>query len=224
LYKSVSTSKIGFYPLKPISLNIYIRSSVRLAFIFQKSLCNRSLHTLSLVYLKSKLFKMKSTSFVLALAASANAAVVARDAQTILSDISSINTQVQSLTSSVNGYSSIADAAPLIASEGSLESAIKQGTSDASSAGSITSADADSVLTAVKSLIPNIVAALNAVLSKSSAFESTGVSSVVSGDITSLSSETDQFAAALVAIAPEDTQAAASAAVACLDAAFGMCS
>merc|ERR1711977_60202 len=61
------------------------------------------------------LFKMKSSSVIFALAATGNAAILARDAATVLSDIDTINSGTQSLTSTVNAFSGISDAAALIA-------------------------------------------------------------------------------------------------------------
>tara|TARA_R110002060_G_scaffold50614_3_gene61511 strand:+ start:997 stop:1431 length:435 start_codon:yes stop_codon:yes gene_type:complete len=129
---------------------------------------------------------MKSSSVIFALAATGNAAILARDAATVLSDIDTINSDTQSLTSTVNAFSGISDAAALIAAESGLSDAIKKGTTDAKATTSVSDSEAQSILSAVKGLIPNIVAALNAVVSKDAAFTSAGVQSVVAGDLASV--------------------------------------
>merc|ERR1711977_247520 len=149
------------------------------------------------------LFKMKSSSVIFALAATGNAAILARDAATVLSDIDTINSDTQSLTSTVNAFSGISDAAALIAAESGLSDAIKKGTTDAKATTSVSDSEAQSILSAVKGLIPNIVAALNAVVSKDAAFTSAGVQSVVAGDLASLRTESSDFAAALIAAAQQ---------------------
>lgn len=131
---------------------------------------------------------MKSSTLVLALAASGNSAIIARDAATVLSDIATINSDTTSLASAVSAFSGINDAAALISAEGDLETAIKKATTDAKATNSVSDSEAESILSAVKSLIPNIVTALNAVVAKNDAFTSAGVESVVSGDITSVGS------------------------------------
>lgn len=129
---------------------------------------------------------MKSSSVILALAATGNAAILARDAAAVLSDIDTINSDTQSLTSAVNAFSGINDAAGLIAAESSLSDAIKQGTTDAKATTSVSDSEAQSILSAIKGLVPNIVSALNAVVSKDAAFTSAGVQSVVAGDLASV--------------------------------------
>ncbi|PVH73668.1 hypothetical protein DL98DRAFT_430953, partial [Cadophora sp. DSE1049] len=131
-------------------------------------------------------FKMKSSAVILALAAIGNAAILARDAATVLSDIESINSDTQSLTTAVNAFSGINDAAGLIAAESGLSDAINKGTTDAKATTSVSDSEAQSILDAVKNLIPNIVAALNAVVSKDEAFTSAGIQSVVAGDLASV--------------------------------------
>ncbi|KAH9215151.1 cell wall galactomannoprotein [Leptodontidium sp. 2 PMI_412] len=124
---------------------------------------------------------------MLALAVSSDAVIVARDTPTILADIATIDSDTKSLTTAVNAFASINDAAGLISAEGALETAIKKGTSDTqATTGPISDADASSVISAVKNLIPSIVAALNAVVSKNGAFTSAGVQSVVAGDLTAV--------------------------------------
>ncbi|KAH7377587.1 hydrophobic surface binding protein A-domain-containing protein [Cadophora sp. MPI-SDFR-AT-0126] len=163
---------------------------------------------------------MKSSVVILALAATGNAAILARDAATVLSDIETLNSNTQSLTTAVNSFSGISDAAGLIAAESGLSDAINKATTDAKATTSVSDSEGSSILDAVKNFIPNIVAALNAVVSKDTAFTSAGVQSVVAGDIASLRTEASDFAAALIAAAPEGAKAGGNAAASCIDAAF----
>jgi len=124
---------------------------------------------------------------MLALAAGSIAINIARDAPTVLADIANIDSQTQSLTTSVNDFEDINDAAGLIAAEGALETAIQKGTTDAQATDPLTLEDGSSILDAVRNLIPSIVGALNAVVSKDPAFTSAGVQSVVAGNLNTVS-------------------------------------
>ncbi|KAK0123663.1 hypothetical protein ONS95_008675 [Cadophora gregata] len=163
---------------------------------------------------------MKSSAVILALAATGNAAILARDAATVLADIKTIDSDTQSLTTAVNAFNDISGAAALIAAESSLSDAIKKGTTDAKATTSVSDSEAQSILAAVKSLIPNIVTSLNAVVSKDAAFTSAGVQFVVAGNLASLRTESSDFAAALIAGSPEGAKAGGNAAASCIDAAF----
>ncbi|PVH89027.1 hypothetical protein DL98DRAFT_622808 [Cadophora sp. DSE1049] len=130
---------------------------------------------------------MRSSILMLALAASGNAVIVARDAATVLADIAGIDSQTQSLTTAVNAFEDINDAAGLISAEGALETAIQKGTTDAQATDPLTLEEGSSILDAVRNLIPSIVGALNAVVSKDPAFTSAGVQSVVAGNLNTVS-------------------------------------
>jgi len=80
--------------------------------------------------------------------------------------------------------------------------------------------DATSILDAVSSLIPNIITSVNAFVGQQTAFQRAGLGEVASNDLSSLQSNTGDFADALISIAPSASQAAASSAKACIDGAF----
>ncbi|KAF8862307.1 hydrophobic surface binding protein-like protein A [Acephala macrosclerotiorum] len=144
-----------------------------------------------------------------------------RDAATILSDISTIDTNVNALTTAANNYNGgILAALPITSAESTLENSIKQGTTDAQATSQLSSADAQSIIAAINTLIPDIATSLTAVENKKADFASDGLTSIVLGDLNSLKNDTDAFADALIAIASADTETEAQSQKATIDSDF----
>ncbi|KAH7305666.1 hydrophobic surface binding protein A-domain-containing protein [Rhexocercosporidium sp. MPI-PUGE-AT-0058] len=176
---------------------------------------------------QSFVITMKYTLLAVALVSSAgvssaSASIFARTAQSILSDISSISTNVKALNDALNSYKGdVASAVPVTQAESKLEDSIKQGIADTKGTpGPLSDSDATSVLDAVNSLIPDIIRSVNAFVSKQAGFQKAGLGQIASKDLSSLQSDTSEFADALISIAPSSSVAAASSVKSCIDAAF----
>ena len=106
------------------------------------------------------------------------------DTSTILSDISTINSNVKALTSAVNSYNGgLLAAIPITNAESTLDTSIKQGTSDAQSTSQRSSTDSNTIIAAIMNLTPDIEAALTAVVNKKPQFAAAGLASTVQGDL-----------------------------------------
>ncbi|KAH6722325.1 hydrophobic surface binding protein A-domain-containing protein [Leptodontidium sp. 2 PMI_412] len=144
-----------------------------------------------------------------------------RDTATILNDIAAINTNVQAVTTATNNYNGgILAAIPIVTAEGNLEAAIDQGTTDAQATPQGTSADSQSVIAAIDTLIPNIEASLTAIIAKKTQFAADGLTSTVYTTLGNLKVKTDAFSDALIAIASADTKDAGIAQKARIDSDF----
>jgi hypothetical protein len=94
---------------------------------------------------------------------------------------------------------------------------IKKGTTDAKATTQLSSADSASINSAVANLIPLNAAALTALKAKKTQFATDGITSTVQSSLTSLKTETDDLATALIAIASTDALALATTQKATID-------
>lgn len=141
--------------------------------------------------------------------------------QDVLSDITTINTNVMGLTSSLNGFNGeISSAVPVTGAESTLQKSLNQGTSDAKGVSDVSESDGNTVLQAVNSLLPNVIDSLNVFVGKAPMFQSAGLGQVASSDILMLQTGSNNFANALVSVAPTGISAQATAARDCIQAAF----
>jgi hypothetical protein len=101
-----------------------------------------------------------------------------------------------------------------------LDKAINQGTTDANATSKLSSADSNAVISAVNELIPDIWAALNALVAKKAKLAADGLTSTIQSDLATLKKDTDSFAEALIAIASSDTVSKGKSSQATIDAAF----
>ncbi|KAH6723785.1 hydrophobic surface binding protein A-domain-containing protein [Leptodontidium sp. 2 PMI_412] len=165
---------------------------------------------------------MRYSLLTVVLASSASGSIFARTAQSILSDISTISTNVKALNDAINSYKGdVASAVPVTQAESNLGDAIKQGITDAKGTSEpLSDSDTTSILDAINSLIPEIISSVNAFVGQQAAFEKAGLGDIASKDLNSLQTDTTDFAAALISIAPSPSLAAASSAKSCIDAAF----
>ncbi|KAG4442210.1 hypothetical protein IFR05_002320 [Cadophora sp. M221] len=165
---------------------------------------------------------MKYSLLAIVLASSASGSLFARTAQTILSDISTISTNVKALTDAINSYKGdVTSAVPVTQAESKLDDAIKQGITDVKgTSGPLSDSDTTSILYAINSLIPDIISSVNAFVGQQAAFQKAGLGEVASKDLSSLQTDTTDFADALISIAPSPSLAAASSAKSCIDAVF----
>jgi hypothetical protein len=164
---------------------------------------------------------MKYSLILLAAPLVANGAIFQRDAQSILSALSTIGSNLQKLSSSISEFQGqISQSVPIVTAESDLDSSLKSGVSAAQGSSTLSDSDTDSVLSAVNSLIPEIMTAVNLFVSKQPLFSSAGIGGVASTDIVALSSDTNALASALVAIAPTSAMASAASATSCINAAF----
>ena len=93
--------------------------------------------------------------------------IVERSAATVLADLATIGTDLSTLTTAVSAYTGGVTAALVIANdENTLDTAINQGTTDATAASAFSVADSTSVVAAVASLTPEIQSGLAALIAK----------------------------------------------------------
>ncbi|KAF8489928.1 hydrophobic surface binding protein A-domain-containing protein [Gautieria morchelliformis] len=140
-------------------------------------------------------------------------------------DIATINSKLTTLNSAIN---SVPDSGgsllqALAMNKDSLTSAIIQGTTDVTSTGAFSDADATAILQSLEAIQPTIIDALNAIVAKKPAFQGLpigGVTALVKQDIGNLNSNMTAFASALIAATPTVLKANATAIKTALDAAF----
>ena len=121
----------------------------------------------------------------------------------------------------MQGYSGgVFGAIPVSNAESKVEDSIKQGTSDAKATTSLSEDEGQAIVNAIDNLIPDIKSSLIALGDKKSQFASAGLTSTVQTDLANLKQESDDFADALIAIAPADLQAKGSSQKAEIDDAF----
>ncbi|KAF8585461.1 hypothetical protein K439DRAFT_1343284 [Ramaria rubella] len=140
-------------------------------------------------------------------------------------DIATISTAVTNLNNAINAFTSesLTDALAIHDQAGTLETAINTGTTDVQNTGAVDETDATSILNAVNAIQPTIIAALDAIITKKTLFEDlplAGVAGLVKQDLGTLNTDTSAFEAALIAAAPTDLQANATAIKTAIDAAF----
>ncbi|KAF8489926.1 hydrophobic surface binding protein [Gautieria morchelliformis] len=142
-------------------------------------------------------------------------------------DIATINSQVTTLDSAINSFpdsgGSLTQALAIHTDSVNLVSAIAQGTTDVTSTGAFSDADATTILQSLEAIQPTIIDALNAIVAKKPAFQGLpigGVTALVKQDIGDLDGNTTAFESALIAATPTDLQANATAIKTAIDAAF----
>jgi hypothetical protein len=93
--------------------------------------------------------------------------IARRTAATVLADLASIGTDLTTLTSVVNSYTGgLTEAITIATDDSTLDTAIKQATTDTKAAGAFSVADSASITAALKTLAPEITAGLSALASK----------------------------------------------------------
>jgi len=118
----------------------------------------------------------------------------------------------------VNNYNcGVSGAIPITNAESTLDNSTKQGTSDAKATSQLSSADSNSIIAAIKDLIPDIETSLQAVESKKSQFAAAGLTSTVQHDLSTLKSDTADFTNALITIASTDVLSEANSEKAIID-------
>jgi len=106
----------------------------------------------------------------------------------------------------VNNYNGgVFSAIPITNAEISLDNSIKQGTKDAKEAIQLSSAGSNSIIATIKNLTHDVETSRQAVESKNSQFTAEGLTSIVQNNLSTIKSDTDDFANALIAIAAADT-------------------
>jgi len=142
-------------------------------------------------------------------------------------DIATINTDVNSLNTAINGFpatgGTLAEALAIHTDATNLETAITKGTTDVQNTGAVSEADGTTILKSVQAIQPTIISALNGIVAKKAAFQALplgGVPALVKADLNTLNTDTSAFEAALIAAAPADLVANATAIKTAIDAAF----
>jgi hypothetical protein len=109
------------------------------------------------------------------------------------------------LTSTVNGYNGgHFGSIPIENAESTLDKPINQGTSDAQAASQLSSTDSNSIIAPVQNLAPDIEAAIQELEAKKSQLAAAGLCNTVQNDLTTLKSDIDSFANALIAFVSAD--------------------
>ncbi|KAF8586006.1 hypothetical protein K439DRAFT_1659918 [Ramaria rubella] len=160
-------------------------------------------------------------SFLTALAVPHSKRTVAK----VEADISAISADITKLNNAINAFTSesLSDALAIHTQVITLEAAINTGTTDVQSTGAVDEADATTILNAVEAIQPTIIEALHTFITKKTLFENlplAGATNLIRSDLSTLNTNTSAFEDALVAKAPKDLQANATAIKTAIDAAF----
>ncbi|KAK0524907.1 hypothetical protein OC835_005778 [Tilletia horrida] len=145
-------------------------------------------------------------------ATAALVAGVAADFSTVQSDVQKIQTDVASLYSSLkntDGTSYVAALAINSASQ-TLNSQIQTANSDAAAVGSVTDAQAQSLINSLQATYANVSAASQRLIALEPAFQKLGIAGIAQSDIKAIQASTQTFGATLVAKAPTALKASAS--------------
>ncbi|KAI9478614.1 MAG: hydrophobic surface binding protein A-domain-containing protein [Benjaminiella poitrasii] len=165
-----------------------------------------------------------------ALALSANAASLTKRAvsapvQLCIDDINSVSAQLALVKADVDaftrsgGYSA---AFAIHSKEQVLETRLKKaGTDCCAVSGTVTAEEADAVIGVVDTLVPQVSAALSAIVTKKPEFDAILLATVlVKGDIKNLDTQTDTLSTCLINKTPSTHTAEANALLAEIDASF----
>ncbi|KAJ6571645.1 hydrophobic surface binding protein A-domain-containing protein [Mycena capillaripes] len=163
--------------------------------------------------------------FSLSLVAAAFATPVKRTVAQVEADIASISSQVTTLDNDIKGFpaSGLAGALGIHAAAGTLGSTLNTGTTDVTNTGTVSEADGATILSSVQAFEPTILDALTQITAKQPNFAALpigGIPALVLQDLKNLKTSTDGFSGALIAAAPADLKAQATAIQTAIDAAF----
>ncbi|KAK0521889.1 hypothetical protein OC834_006493 [Tilletia horrida] len=151
-----------------------------------------------------------STVFV---AASALVAGVTADYATVKTDVQNIQTSVGKLYAALKNTdgTSYSEALAIDSASKSLNNDIKQANTDAQAVSSVTTAQAQALLTILSNTYTNVSAASKRLIALKPAFTKLGVAGIAKSDVTALQSSTKTFGATLVSKAPSSLKSSASA-------------
>ncbi|VDB92544.1 unnamed protein product [Peniophora sp. CBMAI 1063] len=160
------------------------------------------------------------------LAVSVTAAPAKRDAATVESDLAGISTQVNNLNSAITRFGSsksLIDALAIASDANSLDSAIKQATTDTTASVAFTEGEGSTILSAIQALAPNIVATLQNLDSQHDNVASLpipGIDGDIESELNTLNTDTAALETALLSKTPSDDQTDEQTAFDTIDAAF----
>ncbi|KAI9279038.1 hydrophobic surface binding protein A-domain-containing protein [Umbelopsis sp. AD052] len=144
---------------------------------------------------------------------------------TEITDLQTIVTQLQKLTTEVNGYTAsqgYTGALKINGDESTLETDIKKATTDCNAiTGTVSEADATAVFAEVALLVPQVQAALQAIVNKKPVFDTVLlVTPLVKGDLQRLQPLTASLDSCLLSHTPSDQTATAQGYINQINAAF----
>ncbi|KAF8639225.1 hypothetical protein AX17_001710 [Amanita inopinata Kibby_2008] len=173
-----------------------------------------SQHLVEMVHIVSGLY------FLFALATTGSALPTRRDFNQLQADIGDINNKTGTLDTQLTAFppsdssQSLGAALTIHNSANALITSLNTGTTDGQANGAFSEAEGQTVLSEMIALKPTISHALDEVVAKKPDFEAlpiTGLTTVIHQDLVNMQSATANFSNALIADAPADLQANATA-------------
>lgn len=162
-----------------------------------------------------------SIFFAIATATAALASPVKRTVAQVEADITDIGNKVTALDNAIKSYTGGAIAALSIHSDAqALESSLNSATTDVQGTTGVSEADGQAILNQVNAIVPTIQDSLKQIAAKEPALKSAGVASIAKSDLSTLATDSDNFANALIAAAPADLKAQGQSIKSTIDSAF----